>query len=31
MKLLNCVALTIAIISAINWGLTGIFDFNVDS
>ena len=26
MKILNCVALTIAIIGAINWGLIGFFD-----
>ena len=26
MKVLNCVALTIAIIGAINWGLIGFFD-----
>lgn len=26
---LDCVALTIAIIGAINWGLVGIFDFNL--
>ena len=29
MKVLNCVALTIAIIGAINWGLIGFFDFNL--
>ena len=28
MKVLNCVALTIAIIGAINWGLIGIFEFD---
>ena len=31
MKVLNCVALTIAIIGAINWGLIGFFDFNLVS
>lgn len=31
MKILNCVALTIAIIGAINWGLIGFFDFNLVS
>ena len=30
-KVLNCVALTIAIIGAINWGLIGFFDFNLVS
>ena len=29
MKVLNCVALTIAIIGAINWGLIGFFDWNL--
>jgi len=29
MKLLNCIALTIAIIGAINWGLIGFFSFNL--
>ena len=29
MKLLNCIALTIAIIGAINWGLIGFFNFNL--
>ena len=28
---INCVALTIAIIGAINWGLIGFFDFNLVS
>lgn len=28
-KFLNCIALTIAIIGAINWGLIGFFDFNL--
>ena len=31
MKVLNCVALTIAIIGAINWGLIGFFGFNLVS
>ena len=31
MKILNCVALTIAIIGAINWGLIGFFDFSLVS
>ena len=31
MKILNCVALTIAIIGAINWGLIGFFGFNLVS
>ena len=31
MKVLNCVALTIAIIGAINWGLIGFFDFDLVS
>lgn len=29
MKTLNCIALTIAIIGALNWGLIGIFNFNL--
>lgn len=29
MKTLNCIALTITIIGAINWGLIGFFDFNL--
>lgn len=29
MKCLNVTALTIAIIGAVNWGLIGIFDFNL--
>ena len=29
MKILNCVALTIAIIGAINWGLIGFFRFDL--
>lgn len=29
MKTLNCVALTIAIIGALNWGLIGIFNFDL--
>ena len=29
MKLLNCLALTITIIGAINWGLIGFFNFNL--
>ena len=29
MKILNCVALTIAIIGAINWGLIGFFNLNL--
>lgn len=28
-KTLNAVALTIAIIGAVNWGLIGFFDFNL--
>ncbi len=31
MKLLNCLALTIAIIGAVNWGLIGFFQFNLVS
>ena len=31
MKTLNCVALTIAIVGAINWGLIGFFNFNLVS
>jgi len=31
MKILNCICLTIAIIGAINWGIIGIFDYNVVS
>ena len=29
MKTLNCIALTITIIGAINWGLIGFFNFNL--
>ena len=29
MKYLKCIALTIAIIGAINWGLIGFFNFNL--
>jgi len=29
MKYLDCLALTIAIIGAVNWGLIGFFDFNL--
>lgn len=28
-KLLDCIALTITIIGAVNWGLIGFFDFNL--
>lgn len=28
MKILNCIALTLVIIGAINWGCIGLFDFN---
>lgn len=28
-KFLDCIALTIAIIGAVNWGLIGFFDFNL--
>ena len=28
-KCLDCIALTIAIIGAVNWGLIGFFDFNL--
>ncbi len=28
-KIIDCTALTIAIIGAINWGLIGFFDFNL--
>ena len=28
-KFLDCIALTITIIGAINWGLIGFFDFNL--
>ena len=28
-KVLDCIALTIAIIGAVNWGLIGFFDFNL--
>ncbi len=31
MKILNCICLTIAIIGAINWGIIGLFDFNLVS
>lgn len=29
MKFLNCIALTLTIIGAINWGLIGFFNFNL--
>ena len=29
MRVLNCIALTIVIIGAINWGLVGFFNFNL--
>lgn len=29
MKVINVLALTIAIIGALNWGLIGVFDFNL--
>ena len=29
MKILNVIALTLTIIGAINWGLIGLFDFNL--
>lgn len=29
MKVWNCIALIITIIGAINWGLIGLFDFNL--
>lgn len=29
MKYLNCIALTITIIGAINWGLIGLFSFDL--
>lgn len=28
-KILDCIALTITIIGAVNWGLIGFFDFNL--
>lgn len=28
-KVLDCIALTIVIIGAVNWGLIGFFDFNL--
>lgn len=28
-KLLDCIALTITIVGAVNWGLIGFFDFNL--
>ena len=31
MKYLDCTALTIAIIGALNWGLIGLFNFNLVS
>lgn len=31
MKTLNCIALTITIIGALNWGLIGLFNFNLVS
>ena len=31
MKYLDCIALTIAIIGALNWGLIGLFQFNLVS
>ena len=30
-KFLDCIALTIAIVGAVNWGLIGFFDFNLVS
>ena len=30
-KVLDCIALTLAIIGAVNWGLVGFFDFNLVS
>ena len=30
-KVLDCIALTIAIIGAVNWGLIGFFNFNLVS
>jgi len=30
-KILNCICLTLVIVGAINWGLVGIFDFNLVS
>lgn len=29
MKFLDCIALTIAIIGTLNWGLIGLFNFNL--
>lgn len=29
MKLLNCLALTLVIVGALNWGLIGFLDFNL--
>lgn len=29
MKTLNCIALTIAIIGTLNWGVIGLFNFNL--
>ncbi len=29
MKTISCIALTIAIIGAVNWGLIGLFNFNL--
>ena len=31
MKFLNCLALTLTIIGAVNWGLIGVFQFNLVS
>lgn len=28
-KILDCIALTVTIIGAVNWGLIGFFDFNL--
>lgn len=29
MKVINCIVLTLVIIGAINWGLVGLFNFNL--
>lgn len=29
MKVLNCIALTLVVIGALNWGLVGLFNFNL--
>lgn len=29
MKVINCIALTLVVIGAINWGLVGLFNFNL--